>query len=275
MRFVTSNLLFGTSLVDGVSDTGRMAAALAELEADVLAVQEVDRNQARSGMTDQTGAIAAALGERVGAEVNWRFVPSIIGEPGGEWRPAQDHHAGGSGLPDADAQPAYGVGLITRWPVRSWHVVRLRPFPLRAPVFIPGPNTWLMIDDEPRTCVAAVVDGPCGPMTVAAVHLSFVPGWNVPQLRRVIRALKKLPAPRLLLGDLNLPAPVPAAVSRWTPLATGLPTFPGPAPRMQLDHALLHDPHDVLAAPSSAAAVSLSFSDHRALVVDVPSRAVP
>jgi endonuclease/exonuclease/phosphatase family metal-dependent hydrolase len=59
--------------------------------------------------------------------------------------------------------------------------------------------------------IAAVLETPAGPMTVANTHLSFVPGWNGAQLRRAARAVRSLPAPRVLLGDLNLPGALP----RW------------------------------------------------------------
>jgi endonuclease/exonuclease/phosphatase family metal-dependent hydrolase len=156
--------------------------------------------------------------------------------------------------------------------VQSWHVIRVQPFRFRAPVFIPGINKWMMIDDEPRVCIAAVVEFEGALMTVAGTHASFVPGWNIPQIRQITRALSKLPGPHILLGDLNLPAPVPALVTRWKALAAGLPTFPAPNPKMQLDHALLHDPSATFnraKQPVTARVEHLAFSDHRALVVEI------
>ena len=46
-------------------------------------MQEVDRNQVRSGGVDQTEMVARAMGATA-----WRFEPAIIGEPGGVWRAA-------------------------------------------------------------------------------------------------------------------------------------------------------------------------------------------
>jgi molybdopterin-guanine dinucleotide biosynthesis protein A/endonuclease/exonuclease/phosphatase family metal-dependent hydrolase len=282
LRLVTSNLLHGRSLIDGLVDTERMVSALAKLAPTVLALQEVDRFQTRSGTVDQVAAIAQRI-----PGASWRFVPAIVGVPGADWRPAVDATSGpdsptGHDLAAGDATtPSYGTGLITTLPVQSWHVIRVKPFRFRAPVFIPGmgkgAKSWMMIDDEPRVCIAAVVTYTDGrgadfTMTVAATHASFVPGWNIPQLRQITGALSKLPAPQILLGDLNLPAPLPAKAVGWKPLASGLPTFPSPNPKMQLDHVLLHDPGGRLAAPgsplSSAEAIHLSFSDHRAIVVN-------
>jgi endonuclease/exonuclease/phosphatase family metal-dependent hydrolase len=284
LRLVTCNLLHGRSLTDGQVDTQRMVSALSELRPDVLALQEVDRFQQRSHTVDQVAEIASGIearssGEHVspkgrayGQGASWRFVPAIMGVPGETWRPATDSDpATGHDLPGVDpSQPAYGTGLITTLPVISWHVIRVQPFPFRAPVFIPAAGgQWMMIDDEPRVCIAAVVEHAGRPMTIAATHASFVPGWNVPQLRKITRALKDLPAPQVLLGDLNLPAPLPGAVTRWKPLASGLPTFPSLNPKMQLDHVLLNDPGARLGFGATATAPTLAFSDHRPIVVDL------
>jgi endonuclease/exonuclease/phosphatase family metal-dependent hydrolase len=265
LRLVTSNLLHGRSLDDGQVDIGRMVSSLVGLEAHVIAMQEVDRFQLRSHSKDLVGEIASAM-----PNVNWRFVPAIMGVPGEQWRPATDEDPNsGHDLSPPHEQPAYGTGLITTLPVLSWHVIRLKPFPFRAPVFIPGINKWMMIDDEPRVCIAAVVDYEGREMTIASTHASFVPGWNVPQLRKITRALQALPAPRVLLGDLNLPAPLPAKAVGWTSLASGLPTFPAPSPKLQLDHVLVDDPSERLSSRIAAYTKHLAFSDHRAMVVDI------
>jgi endonuclease/exonuclease/phosphatase family metal-dependent hydrolase len=112
-----------------------------------------------------------------------------------------------------------------------------------------------------------VVETGDGPMTVATTHLSFVPGWNLWQLRAVVRALRRLPAPRLLLGDLNLPCGLAALGSGWRVLARR-PTFPSPLPRLQLDHVLL-DPQGGGPVPPVRAVdtPAVPVSDHRPLVV--------
>jgi endonuclease/exonuclease/phosphatase family metal-dependent hydrolase len=113
--------------------------------------------------------------------------------------------------------------------------------------------------------ICARVAAPFGEVTVAATHLSFLPAWNGWQLRRLVGALRRLPGPYLLMGDLNLPGRLPRLLCRWTPLVAER-TFPAPAPRLQLDH--------VLASPDlplrgSGHAVELPVSDHRAVVVEL------
>ena len=236
--------------------TPRLVEACATLRADVLAIQEVDRHQARSGGVDQTAAVAEATGAPA-----WRFEPALVGEPGGTWRAATDADQG-----QGDGEPGYGVGLISKLGVRSWEVVRLPAAKVRAPVAVPGGRgRFILLPDEPRVALAAEVEAPWGPLLVATTHLSFVPGWNVVQLRRVTRALARRELPVVLLGDLNMPAGLPARATGWRALAR-VRTFPAAKPSMQLDHAL---GHGLLPRVGAVSAPELALSDHRALVVDL------
>lgn len=266
VRIVSANLLHGMSLVTGESDIHEVVRALCDLEPDVLSIQEADARQARSGGTEQVRAIAEAAGLE-----NWRFVPAVVGTPGETWTAAQDFHVEGNGLPRV-THATYGVGLALRWPVQSWHVIRVDPFRFRTPVLIRGTNRLLWIVDEPRPCLVAVAVTPWGLTTFAATHLSFVPGWNVLQLRRITKALRAMPGPRVLVGDLNLPAALPAKVTGWESMAPKLPTFPAPDPKLQLDHVLLDRTRSQgrsFPASWSSEARQLTFSDHRAVIVSV------
>lgn len=257
MRVATFNLLHGRSLGHGGVEVGDLRAAAAELDADVLGLQEVDRHQERSGVVDQTAEVAAALGAAF-----WRFVPAVSGTPGtvASWTRSTDDDG------TSTTGPTYGVGLVSRLPVRSWAVRRFGPAPVGMPLMVPGRRGLTHVPDEPRVAVAAVLDGPAGPMTVVTAHLSFVPGWNVAQLRALSRWAGTLPGPRLLVGDFNLPGPLPRLISRWTQLAR-VATYPSWRPRVQFDHVLadgiaesaVHDVHSL----------RLAVSDHCALAVDL------
>lgn len=260
VRLATFNLMHGRSLHDGRVDPQRLRAAVRAVDADVLGMQEVDRDQPRSGGAD----LAALAAEEMFGQ--YRFAAALVGTPGEAYRPV----VGPTTDTEVVGEPHYGVALVTRLPVRSWHVTRLPAAPVRAPVYVPGPTGGLLVvGDEPRVLLAAVLDTPTGPMTVATTHLSFVPGWNARQLRRVVRALRVLPAPRLLLGDLNLPGRLAAMASGWRMLARR-PTYPSPAPRLQFDHILL-DPRGGAAMPPVRAVETpaVALSDHRPLVVEV------
>jgi endonuclease/exonuclease/phosphatase family metal-dependent hydrolase len=255
VRLATFNLLHGRSLSDGNVHADRVATAVAELDADILGLQEVDRAQPRSGLLDLT-AIAA---EAMGAPAH-RFAAAVVGTPGETWQPWRSD--------DDNAHPLYGIALISRWPVLRWQITQLPAAPVRSPVWVPGPGGGLlMLKDEPRVLIAAVIDAPTGPITVANTHLSFVPGWNVRQLRAAVRALRALPAPRILLGDFNMPGGAVRAFSGWRSLGRKA-TYPSPSPRAQLDH-ILADPHGagLLGPVLQVRTPEVGVSDHRPLVV--------
>ncbi|MEV4277639.1 endonuclease/exonuclease/phosphatase family protein [Actinoplanes xinjiangensis] len=253
MRLATFNLLHGRSLSDGTVHADRIHAAVADLDADVLGLQEVDRAQPRSGLLDLTALAADALGAGT-----HRFAAAVVGTPGQTWEP---WHSG------ADiGHPQYGIALVSRFPVQRWQITQLPAAPVRSPVYVPD-GGLLLLRDEPRVLLAAVLDTPAGPLTVATTHLSFVPGWNVRQLRAAVRALRGLPAPRVLLGDLNMPAGPVRAFTGWQPLARAA-TFPSPSPKTQLDH-VLADPRGVAALGRvvQVRTPPVPVSDHRPLVV--------
>ena len=253
MRLASFNILHGRTFDGSPTSTERLVEACACLEADVLALQEVDRGQPRSGGVDQTEAVSRGTGAMA-----WRFEPALIGEPGGRWRAAEQG--------DGDAAAGgYGVGLVSRWPVRAWHVLRLTAARVRSPVFVPARRSFILLADEPRVVLAAELDGRRRPLVVATTHLSFVPGWNAAQLRRATRWLAALGGPCVLLGDMNLPGSLPRWASGWQPLGR-VRTFPADRPSMQVDHALGHGP---LPAVTAVGAPRLALSDHRALVVDL------
>jgi endonuclease/exonuclease/phosphatase family metal-dependent hydrolase len=255
VRLATINLLGGRSVTTGEAVEKDLRAATAMLGADVVALQEVDRGQPRSHLVDQTAVVAEVAGA-----THHRFLPTLHGTPGGSWTPAS-----GDGAGEQPPGPAYGIGLVSRVPVTAWHVRRFKPAPVGLPLLVPGQGL-AYVDDEPRAALAAVLETPAGALTVIATHLSFVPGWNVAQLREIVRWARTLPGPRVLLGDLNLPGPVARLTSRWTQ-AGRLATYPSWKPRVQLDHVLL----DGRPAPAvqEARVVRLPVSDHSALVVDL------
>ena len=253
VRLATLNLLNGTSLADRTVSPDRLREAVHALDADVVGLQEVDRWQPRSHSADLTRQVAEAMGAE-----HWRFVPALVGTPGSAWRAATDE--------DDDAtEAAYGIGLVSRWPVRSWHVTRLDAAPVRSPVVLPGSSQVVWLRDEPRVALAAVAESPVGLVTVATTHLSFVPVWNGVQLRKVTADLAALPGPRVLLGDLNMPPPFPRVLTGWRVLAKA-PTYPAWEPRIQLDHVLASGSLPPVVAVESP---ELAVSDHRALLVQL------
>ena len=247
LRVATWNI-FGGRTWDGARvDLDLTLATLRRLDADLVAIQEVDRDQPRSQRADQASLLGAALG------MDWRYAPALLGTRGSPdgWRPPApaDPDPGGT---------AYGNALLSRLPLEQTETVLL-------------PRSGR---DEPRVAVVARLAHGGRRLTVAGTHLSFVPGPNLGQLRALQRHLDELGGPRLLLGDLNLWWPAVRLLSRpgWRPLVRG-GTFrnrpPGSwAPLVQLDHVLAAGA-DATLHRRGTRLVSGPASDHRAVVVEL------
>jgi endonuclease/exonuclease/phosphatase family metal-dependent hydrolase len=251
LRVATFNILHGRTVGD-VVDPDRLRMSIRRLNPDILALQEVDLDQERSARTDLTAVAAEAM-----EAVDHRFVAAVSGTPGATWIAATGAEQPGSA--------AYGIALLSRFPASSWQVLRLPHVPGRFPMYLPALHGVIIVKEEPRAAIVAQLETPLGPMTVANTHLSFVPGWNRHQLRRIVTELRGLPGPRLMVGDLNLSS---TAAQRWSGLRTlaTAPTYPAHRPRRQLDHILTDDPGLTV---RQWEAPLMPISDHRPLVVDL------
>lgn len=252
MRLATFNILHGRSPADEAVDLERLRSAVRDLDPDILALQEVDRDQPRSHLADLTAVAAEAMGA-----VSHRFVAALSGTPGATWMAATEH--------DVPGQASYGVALLSRYPATSWQVLRLPRIRPTFPLWLSKPRKMIMVREEPRAVVIGSLDTPAGLVTVANTHLSFVPGWNRLQLRRIARDLAPMQEPVVIMGDLNMSGPAPEQVTGYTNLAAH-PTFPLEYPTEQLDHMLVRGSLGTVVA---SRAPRYDLSDHRALVVEV------
>ncbi|MDO9379676.1 MAG: endonuclease/exonuclease/phosphatase family protein [Nocardioidaceae bacterium] len=255
VRLATVNAAGGRVLGGEQVDVGRLASAVAELGADVVALQEVDHHLPRSGGSDQAALVAQACAAD-GRPWRSTFVAAVTGTPGVDAEPAARTEAGA---------PSYGVALLTPLPVLERRELRMEASWASLPmVFPPGaPQRLRWFADEQRVAVASVLDTPLGVLSVVTTHLSFFPPRAVTQLREVRDWAADLPRPLVVLGDLNLPGGVPSRVTGWDSLVRG-PTFPSPDPRVQLDHVLA----DGLVGPVTGTEVTrVGASDHRGVVV--------
>ena len=237
LRVATWNIAGSRREGTSVVDLAAVLTGIGALDADLLAVQEVDRQLTRSGRVDQAQAIAEAFGH----DCFWSYAPALVGD---DFRRLDGPDRGG---------PAYGTLLLSRLPLAAVEQLRFPPAG----------------GGEQRTAVIATIRVGGRSVTVAAAHLSNKQGHNVRQLRELQGVLGGRPAPRLLLGDLNLPATVLLLASRrgWPECGRGR-TIPNSRPTQQLDHVLRNDPSGVL-QPRGARVAVAPVSDHRALVVDL------
>jgi endonuclease/exonuclease/phosphatase family metal-dependent hydrolase len=240
LRVATWNIAGARRERSNAVDLEAMLVTARSLGVDLLALQEVDRLLARSARADQPQRIAQTLGPGW----SWSYAPALVGD---DFRPLSGPDPGG---------PAYGNLLLSRLPLEDVEHLRFPPAG----------------GGEQRTALLATLRVGSRPLTVAGAHLSNKQGHNVRQLRQLQDLMADRAAPRLLLGDLNLPSTLLRFASQpgWPEAGRGR-TFPNSRPTQQLDHILRQVPDGAL-QPRGAQVVAAPVSDHRALVVDLEVR---
>ena len=263
MKVTSWNLLHGMTIPPKSGDDfSGFAQAAADLGADILAIQEVDHRLTRSNNSAQTSEIALAMNAS-----EWAFAPGIIGSPEGKWRAADDEIATNAGSTSEIESGSYGIGIISKIKVLKWHRLNLGRSLVGMPLLIPDTETGkakaIYIKDEPRLALAAELENG---WTVINTHLSFVPGKNILQLRKLKSWADSFGEKVLLLGDFNLPGGIPAIGSNWQSLHVQN-TYPSWKPKIQFDYILSKGValKDVIQVPTTKSAIS----DHLPLTIEV------
>ena len=247
MRITSWNLLHGMEIPPNPAGPSAPALkrAIAEIDSDVIAVQEVDYLLPRTNGVNQIGEIATAM-----SATNWAFAPSVIGTPGEKWRKLNDrdpNYVSNSSI--GDLAGSYGIAIASNIPVIKWQRLELGRSVIGMPLIVPAESEAssrpkiraIYVRDEPRVALAATLQNG---FTVINTHLSFVPGVNLKQLNKlkhwaqqIARETNTIP---MILGDLNLPKGIPAIGSKWKSLVDQN-TYPSWGAKIQFDYILAND----------------------------------
>ena len=225
----------------GVDNLARIASLVDSVRADVVLLQEVDRNTERSGRVDQPAALARLTG------FNAAFGKSL------------DYQGG-----------EYGIAVLSRWPISSDTTYRL---PVEPPQERSGGSY------EPRAAVRVIIAAPGGPLAVVNTHLDPLGDdrWRRQEIRTVlaiVASLRSRGIPTLAGGDFNS---TPESATQDTVRAAGLRdawttcgqgdglTYPADSSVKRIDYLFLTG----AATCSNAVVVRTDASDHRPLLVTV------
>lgn len=263
MRLTSWNFLHGLPTPLAEPTNQGLSEAIQALSTDVLGLQEVDYRLDRSGSENQVARIAELMGT-----THWAFAPSVLGSPDEDWVSpgATDVKVVTKNVAGV---PGYGIGLVSKIPVTSWHRLDLNVAPVGIFMKLPRNGTIkrIYVHDHPRSALAAVLENG---WVIINTHLSFVPFFNYLQLLEVKRWAKKLPITDknkiIIMGDLNLRRSAMVRGINWNSLAT-LATFPSWSPRVQIDYILSQKvaSEDVIAVQLAPSGIS----DHLPLSVDL------
>ncbi|HEU4559767.1 MAG TPA: endonuclease/exonuclease/phosphatase family protein [Longimicrobium sp.] len=223
----------------GRDNLARVAELVRGSGADLVLLQEVDRNTRRSGPADQPATLARLTGYSVA-------FGRTIGFQGGD----------------------YGIALLSRWPIQRDTLI---------PLAVTAPPSATTAGREQRGVLVTLVAAPGGSLTVLNTHLdaSGDDVWRVQEIEGVLRVAGTAGAsalPLLLGGDLNArpESPVHGKLREagfrdaWLGCGTGdAMTFPASAPDRRIDYLYLTGPARCL----EARVLADQASDHRPLLV--------
>jgi len=231
---------------DLAADQIKLGEAIQAIGADVIGIQEVDEQLARSGNVSQTAVVAEAMSTQ-----HWAFAPVMVGAPGEKWRKLNSldaqiiTHENVQANRQSNVDGNYGIGIVSKIPVKHWDRIELGNSPFGMPLVIPAENKkgkqsvrMIYVADEPRVALAATLDNG---WTVINTHLSFVPFVNYRQLHKIKKWAAELAAKHgtqaLIIGDLNLPKGLPAVGSKWNSLVEQN-SYPSWGGKVQFDYIL-------------------------------------
>ncbi len=226
VRVVSYNIKHGRGN-DDVVNLERTAGVLRALSPDIVGLQEVDDLATRSGGVPQAAHLGRALGLH---DAFGRFM---------------DFQGG-----------AYGMAILTRYPIVSTHSVRL-----------PDGN-------EPRVALAVEVELPgARRLTIVNVHFDWVrdDGFRFAQAEALTRYLDALRTPYILLGDFNdVPESRTLGLFRARATEAAKPandrfTFSSTAPAREIDF-IFFAPKDAFVAQQVRVIDEPLVSDHRPVV---------
>ena len=278
MRVTSWNLLHGMAIPpsnDLAADQIKLGEAIEAIAADVIGIQEVDEQLARSGNASQTAVVAEAMRTK-----HWGFAPVMVGAPGEKWRKLNSLDAkiittdniASNRVSNVDGN--YGIGIVSGIHVVHWDRLELGNSPFGMPLVIPTESKTgkqsiklIYVADEPRVALAATLDNG---WTIINTHLSFVPFVNYRQLRKIKKWAAELAAKygtqTLIIGDMNLPKGLPAVASRWNSLVEQN-SYPSWGGKVQFDYILSDTlkPDQYEALPT----LNTGVSDHLPVTVNI------
>mgnify|MGYP006274749413 CR=1 FL=1 len=247
MRLITWNILSGAPLREGAN----LFDAVRTYDADVLAIQEVDHLQDRSFGLKTVEEIA----ERC-AYPYWIFAPTMHGTPGSPYSVADTHksHANQNEIPTS-----YGVGLLSRVPIKKYEILKLKKAPYGLPLLVASPKGQrvMFVPDEPRVAIAAILEDDT---VVVTAHLSFVPPFNSLQLRRIKKWASSFGNRVIYMGDFNALLFGKAGLKSLNTAKS----YPGWNPKLKFDFILSNDVDGV-----ELNLEYLGVSDHKPLGIEI------
>lgn len=251
IKVMSFNIAHGRG-TDDVVDLERIAKVIEASDADIVGLQEVDRNRQRSGYADQ----AMRLSERLSME--FAYGPNMEEKPDGA----------------ETAVRQYGNAVLSRYPIKSAANHPLTCVPVQG-----DPN-------EPRGVQEVKVDAEGIEFTFFNTHLAKKEEELPVSIEEIMELLKSCTQPFVLTGDFNAP-PWDEEIRKMGRFAKSVflekgepltvahpPSFHAdkveeePEPAARIDYIFISDGFSV----KDSGVIETVVSDHRPIVADLELR---
>jgi endonuclease/exonuclease/phosphatase family metal-dependent hydrolase/glycosyltransferase involved in cell wall biosynthesis len=245
LRIATYNVHSCVGL-DGRLSIARIARVLAHLDADVVALQELDMRRSRSGHADQAREIAREL------EMEFHFHPAL-----------------------RVAEEAYGDAVLSRFPMRLVRTGRL-------PAGDPPPGKKPRFALEPRGALWVAIDVDGQEVQLVNTHLGLLPREQAAQVETLLGpdwlGHADCQGPVVLCGDFNLPPRSPLYRRITGQLRDAQHALNGHRPRntwfshlpfRRIDYVFVNQASQVIEVQVPNHHLAKAASDHLPIVVDL------
>jgi endonuclease/exonuclease/phosphatase family metal-dependent hydrolase len=240
LRVATYNIHAGAG-EDNVFDLDRTAAAIRDLNADVIGLQEVDVHwSSRSNFVDEAQALAEKLDMKV------FFAPIYDNDPATE---------GGD-------RRQFGTAVLSRYPVIDAENHDITRLSTQTPNPVPAPAPGF---------AEVTVNVKGSHVHVYSTHLDYRanPSVRSAQVTDMLNVLAEDSGPKVLVGDFNAGAKAPELAPLWKELQdadlNGGGTYPAVNPSKRIDFVTVSPDITVVDAQD----VATDASDHRPVVADL------
>ena len=236
LRVMVYNIHAGKDAA-GVDNLERVASLIKANDADIVLLQEVDRNTTRSGQVDQLAVLERLTGFH-----------GVLGK-------SLDYQGGD-----------YGIATLSRWPVTRHETIHLPVEP---------PQTRAGGSHEPRVALVVETKTPRGALTILNTHLdaSGEETYRLQEVREVAALAAGRKTLQLLVGgdfnstpDSGVHAQMTATGLRdsWLECGAGNDlTYPASTPAKRIDYLYLGRAFRC----TSATVIDTDASDHRPVLI--------
>ena len=203
---MTFNIQHALDFSKKIIDTDLFAKAITDNDADICGLNEVRGNGPLEGYTDQTNAIADAIG------YNRYFAQTI----------------------KVEGTSPYGNALVSKYPIIKTETIKISKVRIKTPFAY----------HEPRCILKSVVEVNGKNICIMVCHMGLSNGERKMAVKSICRLLESINMPVILMGDFNTTPDdkvLKPLFNIMNSVDASEPTYPSDNPNVKIDYIFFRD----------------------------------